>query len=327
MRLVASIRSAAGAPDSGAGDALVIVASVDGVPRWRASFARRRQPLLPGRPLRIAALGAPVAADRASEGDSREAAYRAILDRVVADDPRPDRIHITLDHAHAADADILWRLAIALDARCTVASEHRVLVVDIALQGIVASLAGTRSRLPWGELAAAFRARLAFADRPAAGELLYLARSTEAHRAAARPPHDVRFEFVDRAEAEERPGRFGWPLAVPIPPDEEQRCFAGFAGDELVFRMWVAFGERAVHGRPREAIAPGAAALTAYASHAWTAPRHRGRGIYPSALHWLAAQCRARGIEHLLISVRADNAPSLAGVRKAGFTVVASQPL
>jgi len=52
-----------------------------------------------------------------------------------------------------------------------------------------------------------------------------------------------------------------------------------------------------------------------------TADKFRGKGIYPHVLQHILADVRARGLaEQVYILVSAHNAPSIAGIERAGFT-------
>ncbi len=51
-----------------------------------------------------------------------------------------------------------------------------------------------------------------------------------------------------------------------------------------------------------------------------TLPAFRGRGLYPATLRSIASFLRKRSFRRLFICVHRDNAPSIAGIEKAGFS-------
>ncbi|HEX7127173.1 MAG TPA: GNAT family N-acetyltransferase [Thermodesulfobacteriota bacterium] len=79
---------------------------------------------------------------------------------------------------------------------------------------------------------------------------------------------------------------------------------------------WVTRGDEEiaeVEGRIR--VGPG----EAYIWDCATLPAYRGRGLYPALLGAIARDLAADGVTRAWIAARADNAPSLRGLEKAGF--------
>jgi ribosomal-protein-alanine N-acetyltransferase len=55
------------------------------------------------------------------------------------------------------------------------------------------------------------------------------------------------------------------------------------------------------------------------------APRAQGRGIGRQLLEELERRARARGAAHVILEVRADNAPAIGLYERAGFTVLSTR--
>ncbi len=53
-----------------------------------------------------------------------------------------------------------------------------------------------------------------------------------------------------------------------------------------------------------------------------TVQKHRGKGLYPFAIGHCCHEIACRGCQRILISCAPDNAPSVSGIRKAGFVKV-----
>lgn len=93
------------------------------------------------------------------------------------------------------------------------------------------------------------------------------------------------------------------------------RRFVLERGGELRSAGWVTRSDRMLVGELGRAVH-----LARPAVWIWdcaTPPAHRGRGYYAALLRGICARFAG---EHVVIFARADNEPSLRGIRKAGFT-------
>ena len=59
----------------------------------------------------------------------------------------------------------------------------------------------------------------------------------------------------------------------------------------------------------------------AYIGRCETKPLYRGRGLYPYALSVICEHLWSIGLSDVVLSVSPDNAPSISGIKKAGFSI------
>ena len=138
-----------------------------------------------------------------------------------------------------------------------------------------------------------------------------------------RPPDPVRFDSVDATAALLHPRRY-----ASYGVDVEQRiargdlCFAGTAGRQVVYSMWLSLDPSFIAVRaPR--LHRYRRSGYVYDSH--THPLWRGQGIYGAALHWVA-RTFGDSVDHLTLSVQPNNLSSIRAAVKAGFVRVADGP-
>jgi hypothetical protein len=136
-------------------------------------------------------------------------------------------------------------------------------------------------------------------------------------------PEGLRFREIPVRDLEGDPSRFGLTpteLQAPVP----RRFYAGFIGDEWVYRMWTF-----ILTRDDQVIVPVSARAAlrepaVVAEGCFTRPEYRGNSIYAAALAWLADKAHSEGNRQLVLQVRRGNVASLRAVSKAGFRTLGS---
>ena len=302
-----------------AADRWAIVVSRGAEPLGAALLARAERRVL-GRALARAALVGPLRAmsGHAWKSDAEDA-YRLILDRLVFATPAPEIIGIRLLEDQTAHVDLLWRLALELDAGTTISAKQSGVRVDIIRPS-------RRSQLA---MALALRPRLAVRDlwrdvrrRERTSVLLAFARDVHATALEVKPAVDVQFAPASDDELRQHPRRFGIGLATRLREDEMRQYFVGSVDGKVVYRMSCTKGPAALNSLLAAEVLTGVAEPAALVSDCSTVPEFRGRGIYPASLRWLAGWAKERGICTLVTLVAEDNASSLRGVSKAGFVLL-----
>jgi len=96
--------------------------------------------------------------------------------------------------------------------------------------------------------------------------------------------------------------------------------YLGYSNGALVHAAWVARRERVYATEIRRELRVGE--KTAYIYDCFTAPKARGRGIYPTVLkHIMRHLFAVDGIDSVAIACPGDNAASRRGIERAGFTL------
>lgn len=96
------------------------------------------------------------------------------------------------------------------------------------------------------------------------------------------------------------------------------RGYYAYQDGSMIHRAWVQFGPR----RIKTWRSYGSLDLRsgeAYIHYCETAPRARGRGVYPTVLAFIASELRQDGMHSIFITTTEDNLPSRHGIERAGF--------
>lgn len=254
-----------------------------------------------------------------------EEVYRAVLDAVAFTSPAPQIISLRVVESRAVDVDVLWRLALALEARCVVGEENGTIRVDLLLDGLRTRLAialPEAPRLGSRDLAGAVK-RLA--RRRRRERLLIFARDVSADRPVARATVAVQFGAASEEEVRRWPRRFGLRLSTSVSAAPTSDCFVGRIEDQVVYRMVCTPSAPALGLLPRDLL-DRLAAPVSLVTDCRTEPPFRGLSIYPAALHWLAGWAREEGVGTLVLLVRGDNTASVRGAAKGGFELLGEVP-
>ena len=164
---------------------------------WLAAFARVELSALGQRVVRGAAIGPLRAtATQGNDMESVEEAYRVILDHVMFTSPSPNVISLRVEDEQDRRIDVLYRLALATDARAIIRTEADGARVDIVRSGRRAALAALLSSDWRGTAAGLTIPNLASLRRRRAGSqmLLVLARDLQNAVAAIEPSIAVQYE-------------------------------------------------------------------------------------------------------------------------------------
>lgn len=129
---------------------------------------------------------------------------------------------------------------------------------------------------------------------------------------------DVQFREVPVERLLRERDRYGLGLdSAERDPCTYGQCWEGLAPDgELVFYMWARPLSVAECSEANPLLEAGP---VTFVHNCATVPAHRGRGIYPSALRWLAARRREAGDRWLLLTTAARATAAQRAVAKAGF--------
>ena len=277
----------------------------------------RAERRLAGRALARAALVGALPHD--TTPDVADEAYRAILDRLIFTEPSPEIISFRVSPRRPERADLLWRLALALDARCLIGEEGEDIRVDVLRGGMRARLALTLPVAPLRDLSSWIAAAAAAARPNARAPLVVFARDTADDARAIAAAVDARFAVASADEVRRRPRRFGRGLSPPAAGDENTYHFVGDVHGTVVFRTTCTISAPALQLLPPSVLARLSAPVGLITS-VETDVSFRGRSIYPAALQWIAGWARGRGIRTLVLFVDRRNVASARGAAKAGFT-------
>lgn len=329
--LIARVRFAAPPPGPAPDDATTLPLPVPGFRRVETGFielSRDGQTLgaielarverrLAGRLLASGVLVGPLPA---FETEDPADGYRAVLDALVPTATGPHVASFAVRDETSRNVDCLWRLALALDARCIVSEEAGSIRVDLVFSGRRARLAMALADRPRLSLPWLLRA-LGAVGMPRDKRLLIFARDVRVNVAEVRPLVDVQFGEATEGEIRSRPRRFGLPLSAnPSHPDPSRR-FVGRIRDRVVYWMSCAPSAPALSLLPAECGARLVGPL-ALVTNASTDPQFRGSSIYPAGLQWLAVWAADNGVRTLVLLVRSENVASIRGAIKAGFAQV-----
>ncbi|HEY8369231.1 MAG TPA: GNAT family N-acetyltransferase [Thermodesulfobacteriota bacterium] len=146
--------------------------------------------------------------------------------------------------------------------------------------------------------------------------------------AAPSLPPGLAVACVTDREPAGSPRRRGLAAAMAPTPEPEidarlasgRRAYVVEGPPGILAYGWVTRGDEEiaeVEGRIR--VGPS----EAYIWDCATLPAYRGRGLYPALLGAIARDLAGSGVTRVWIAARADNAPSLRGLEKAGFERVA----
>jgi predicted GNAT family acetyltransferase len=134
--------------------------------------------------------------------------------------------------------------------------------------------------------------------------------------AAVEPPSEVVFREVRGDVVREHPRRYAsYGIDADVRLARGDRCYAGSVAGRVVFRMWVSTNNEFIRRRSEKL---GRLERAAYVYDSFTEPDWRGRSIRGASLTWLAG-VMASDVDRLVLSVDADNLPSIRAARKAGF--------
>jgi hypothetical protein len=256
------------------------------------------------------------------------AVYQAALDSLLRQAPRPLLIRFSFAEAADVDIDVLWRLAVRLDASCLIGDENSRTVVQLQFPGAKAALATFLGTFPRKALLGYLRTVL---QRPRGGRVsrsgdgdrhfTVLGFDTTLPSPSVSAPAGLRFAEVPREDVERRPARYGVTPYSGVAP-RGGACVAGFLDGEMVYRMWLRFDDDTVQDALPADVRNAVLRPAVLISGCHTSVAHRGRNIYPAALNWVADRAREKGARQLLMFVNVENTPSLRAAAKAGFTKV-----
>lgn len=317
-------------PSSEASEVVV----VDGAATLVTLRLARAERSLAGRRIARAALVGPLvsAPNDTLEPGVVDAAYRAVLDRLIFTAPAPDIISFRLLEGQEARVDLLWRLALELDVDALIGEERDALRMDLIRDGRRARLAAALAQWPLVRVDARQMVNSIFRRRSArdrADELLVLARDVRRAVAEAVPAVQVEFEEARPDEVKHRPRRFGLGLSMQFIDEASRRHFVGRVANRVVYRMACNISPRILERLVAPELLAAFSPPFALVSDCTTEPEFRGRSIYPAALQWLSQWAASNGLLTLVLLVRASNTSSLQGAAKAGFVrlgTAASEP-
>jgi hypothetical protein len=300
------------------------VVLTDGVATVGTLRLARAERLLAGRRIARAALLGPLVAlpnDVLGTGVV-DAAYRAVLDRLIFTAPAPDIISLRLLDGQDAHVDVLWRLALELDVEALIGEERDALRIDLIRDGRRARLAAALARWPL-RIVDVWRMTYSLVGRRsvrvAEDELLVLARDLRRGVAEVRSPVPVEFEEARLEEVKHRPRRFGLGLSMQFIDETSRRHFVGRVGNRVVYRMACNISPRILERLVAPELLAALSPPFALVSDCRTDSDFRGRAIYPVALQWLSRWAANNGLLTLVLLIRESNQASLRGAAKAGF--------
>ena len=327
----ANVLAAGDLPAPLAGFRMIGVASALGMSRgtdsvWLVAFAKTEMRAL-GRSIASGAMIGPLQRKTAPTdlvNDSVEDAYRALFDYVLFALPAPPNV-ISARVLEGEDdrADVLWRLALAIDGRAVLQRDSRGARVDIFRAGRRAALASALSFGLRGIISGltiqtlAVRPHLRFSKSHHV--LLVLAREVRAPVTEIAPGVTVRYDEATEDEVQRHPLRFGLGLYLNRVDPSVRRHFVGRVDGQVGFRMALNFSAPVLDRMVLPSMGASLASPVALVSQCATEPSFRGLSIYPAALQWLAQWAGERGVRTLVVLIEPTNTASLRGAAKAGF--------
>jgi hypothetical protein len=130
------------------------------------------------------------------------------------------------------------------------------------------------------------------------------------------PPAGVEFCEVEAETVLKHPRRYAsFGIDTDVRLGRGDRCFASQVAGRVVFRMWVSTDLLFIRRRSERL---GALGRAAYVYDSFTDPAWRGRSIRGASLCWLADRMTGE-VDRIVLSVEADNLPSIRAAQKAGF--------
>ena len=287
---------------------------------WTAAFARCELRVLAQNIAAGVLIGPVRSASMASSAQSIEDAYRVILDHVLSAAPMPNVISARVLDEEQSCADLLWRLALAIDGRATVSAERGGLRIDIFRPGRRGELAAAISA---GRRVGALRLTIRNLGTLRRGQdsstLLVLARDVRRPIGENKTSITVEFSEATDLEVQRHPNRFGLPLYSSAVAPDVRRQFVGRVNGEVIFRMVLNFSAPALDRLVLPSFAASLTTPVALVSQCATEPSFRGLGVYPAALHWLAEWAAAGSVQTLVLLIDSKNEASLRGAARAGF--------
>ena len=253
---------------------------------------------------------------------------RDLLRRVIGEPSW--RSHVVTVLAECTDPVIIgavWRLATEIEAGCDIqwSGAEQLVAASIYGRGARSQLRRAISHVPRpatiGEVLSRATARLAPPPRDTGKGGLFVRSVTDADRPWSEYL-GLAFRDVSLSDVVLRPLRYADSVqAAEEPLARGERCIVGELHGEEVFRMWV--------GRPDAGwmarIPPASVAASWYVHDCRTAPEFRRRGIYVSALQWLAGEARAAGVDTIYLHVEGTNVAAIGAVERAGFRHVRAE--
>ncbi|HKO15985.1 MAG TPA: GNAT family N-acetyltransferase [Gemmatimonadaceae bacterium] len=280
--------------------------------------------LAPRRYCRLALVPCVVIMPEGAAPDRLDLTLRVLLDALTRTDQPAHVISIWVSALAEERVDRLWRLALALNARCVVRDRGSELSVDLVLPGVRgelgASLAAVLERRILSRTWARIRSRRGRRSIPPRSEAqAFFVRDLDAPVVEVISDSDAHISEISAADLARRPARYGYALLAAATSAGNARCFAATVGNEVVFRMWTVDVHDSLVMSAHQSVLSHVDRPAALIFSAFTAPEHRGRSIYPAALSWLARRYQDAGYRNLCLFARLDNPPALRAAEKAGF--------
>ena len=252
--------------------------------------------------------------------------YRAVLDTLTLRSPAPAAVRVLVDENFSSDIDLLWRFAVALDARCQVRSTGVGLEVSVFARTLAGTIAGSLLSFESERFAVAVAERRRWLRRPGnsavAGStplhMCYYALHSMERVEPIPTPGGLELREVPAATLAQHPGRFGISLQNAAMLSPSSLGFVGLIARRPVFHMWALCDQESIMRLP-DTVTKVAEQPASLLLGARTDPRYRGRAIYPFALTWAVERLRALGYRTVLVQCLADNTPSIRGLERAGF--------